>query len=172
MRILGYELTNIFKALVMHGIAWNVAFSLFPCATFCHREGGILWPGFQRLQLEAVRSRGFDIMRSTSEHRVLLPVGERRVGDRYTWRLPLSDVAGSTNDRPFALWCNMFSFRVRTGFFYDVDCYGFGSQLLTHDYTVTGALLVLMQDVLELVQRVAGDFFPHVQPRHYLCFAK
>ena len=107
-----------YSAIVMNGITYKSAFSLFPAATFTCRLGILLKDVPQNVVIKYVR-RGFDLIRYRYPHHRGLPLcfGQsfRVFADRHSWRLPLPRVEYGPEQpivtRRARLTCHAFSLR-------------------------------------------------------------
>lgn len=80
--------------MVVNVITWNKAFSVFPLVTFIQKRGYMLQPSDDYFMSLVVKytQRGWKIQETMwpEDHRVNHPLRRyRRIGDRYSWRIPL-----------------------------------------------------------------------------------
>lgn len=159
-------------ALLMNGISWNCAFSLFPRATFLNRRG-LITGSLDRLAQVTIakyRARGFRAARDWvlvggRDLDDFLPMRTRRVGDDGCWMLYFDAPVHPIPQAVHRVEWN--TFRVLRAFVgshgqlrasaYRLDVATISSPLLSYQYTVPLALWEFAGGVLLQLERLADD---------------
>lgn len=111
-------LNTFFTTLVVNIITWNKAYSIFPLTTFIQKRGYLLRSpdaDFASLMVNYTQ-RGWTIQQSMrpEDPRANQPIREnRRIGDQFTWQIPLDVRKVKSSKTPDAvLEYSTFGFRI------------------------------------------------------------
>lgn len=161
-------------AVVMNGIAWDCAFSLFPRATFLRQQGLVTILNVKvrdQAALAKYHARGFRLARewalvgADELDNDFMPMRDRRVGDRGCWMLyfdppapPPLRSADRVQYNTFRVWSSFVGLpgqlRVAT---FAMDAVALCSRLLTHRYTAPIALCTFAEGILARLEGMAKD---------------
>lgn len=183
----GYGSADCVPAIVMNGIAWNCAFSLFPRATFVNRRGLITAPvrHLDEVALAQDRARGFRTARDwllvgAKDLADLSPMLHRRVGDESCWMMYFDPPVHPIHRAVHCIERN--AFRILRAFVgspgqlqasaYRLDVTTVSSPLLRHRYTAPVALWVFAGGILSQLHSVADDVRWDGEPTEFLAHVR
>ncbi|KAL9627261.1 MAG: hypothetical protein Q9204_006697 [Flavoplaca sp. TL-2023a] len=179
-------LNTFFTTLVVNIITWNKAYSIFPLTTFIQKRGYLLRlpdADFASLMVNYTQ-RGWTIQQSMrpEDPRANHPIREnRRIGDQFTWQIPLDVRKVKSSKTPDAvLEYSNFGFRISRyrhwdpfiedgNFSYIIAAFLYPCDALRYKYTysLTDWRAFMINEATRLTMLELRKLKPSQRPPHY-----